>query len=430
MNFLQRSGRIQNLLNNKFIRNLSWLGASELINRVFRLGTTVILARFLMPHDYGLAAIILTITDLVQILSLVGITDKIIQAPEEGLDELCNASYWLNWTLCCALFSLQCLIAFPVAWFYNDTQLILPICLTALIFLVTPLGSIQYVLILRENRLKVVAINNTIQLTASNIMTAVFAVFGLGLWAIVLPRVLIAPVWAYSFHTNHSWRPTVGFTTQGWGEIIKFGKHILGVQLLKALRNNLDYLIVGRFIGMDELGIYYFAFNAGLGISLSVITSLNSAMLPHLCSVRTEWSKFKQTYMSTLKTIAVVIVPLVLVQSTLAPLYVPIVFGQKWVPAIPVLILICLSAIPRPFADAASQLLVATDKPHFVLRWDVLFTIFFTGALLIGVQWNSFGVASAVLLLHVIALPLFTLWATRHVFDKSSHTPYLAARSY
>ncbi|HBC42777.1 MAG TPA: lipopolysaccharide biosynthesis protein, partial [Pseudanabaena sp.] len=106
---------------------------------------------------------------------------------------------------------------------------------------------------------------------------------------------------------------------------------------------------------------------------------------------------------------------LVLLQSIFAPIYVPIIFGQKWLPAIPILILICLSAIPRPFANAASKVLWALNKPDWDLRWNMFFTSFFAITLLIGVNWNIIGVAAAVLIAHVIALPLYSLWVTRNI---------------
>ena len=96
-------------------------------------------------------------------------------------------------------------------------------------------------------------------------------------------------------------------------------------------------------------------------------------------------------------------------------MYVPLVFDPKWIPAIPVLILICLSAIPRPFAKAASQGLWLIDKPQWDVAWNLAFTVIFVVALLIGVQWQIFGVATAVLLTHVVILPIFTVAASRHV---------------
>ena len=253
-------------------------------------------------------------------------------------------------------------------------------------------------------------------------MSAILAFGGMGMWSIVLPWVLIAPIGVYIYYTNHPWRPTSGMTTKHWKEIFNFGKNFLGIRLLGTLRNNLDYLIVGRFLGVKELGIYFFGFNAGLGISLSIIGAVTSAILPHLCEARSDSLEFKKVYFNTLKTIGIIIIPWIILQSSLAPFYVPIVFGQKWVVAIPILILVCLSAIPRPFANAASQLLVAIGKPELDLRWNIIFTFLFGCALLIGVHWQSVGVATSVLLLHLLCLPLFTLWVTRYVFPNAENS--------
>lgn len=166
--------------------------------------------------------------------------------------------------------------------------------------------------------------------------------------------------------------------------------------------------------------MYYFAFNAGLGISLSVINVLVWPLLPHFCAARGNFDQLKNKYFSSLKPMALIIVPLVLLQSSLAPFYVPIVFGEKWVTAIPVLILICLSALPRPFASAAGTLLVCMGKTKINLRWSLIFTVIFTISLLIGIRWGALGVAAAVLVSHLLVIPTFAIWATRYIFGRNS----------
>lgn len=405
-------------LSTPFIRNISWLGVSELIPRIFRLGIVFILARFLTPYDYGVAAIVATVGEFARMFMEVGIGIQIVQAEQQDLEILCNSGYWLNWVIFLGLFILQCLVAFPISWFYHDSRLVLPICVAAVAYLIVPISAIQASLIYRENRIKITAINNTIQYSLSYILSGLFALMGMGMWSLILPGVLVSPIWVFTHYTNHSWRPTTGFTTKYWKDIFKLGKNIFGVQVLKTLRNNLDYLIIGSLIGIKELGLYYFAFNAGLGLSMSIINALNSAMFPHICAVRSDWFKFKQRYLSSLKTIGIIIIPFVFLQASLAHLYVPVLFGQKWVVAIPVLVLICLSAIPRPFADAASWLLLAVGKSDLDLRWNVLYTAMLTAGLLVGVHWQAVGVATSVLVVNLICLPLFTIWTTRYVFNK------------
>jgi teichuronic acid exporter len=404
--------------NNPFVRNIGWMGASGAVIRVFRLITTIGLARFLTPYDFGLVAIVLTTHEFIQVFSRNGIGAKLIQADEEDVEKLAQSSYWLGWVVFITLFFVQCLVAFPIAWIYKDNQIILPICLMALNFFLIPIASVQAALIMRENRIKVFALSNTIQITTDNLLSLALAFGGWGMWAIVLPKILVGPIWVYIMLRNHAWRPKGTFTTAYWKDLFDFGRNVLGVELLKTLRSNLDYLIVGRFLGLQELGIYYFAFNAGLGISLGVINAIGTSLFPHLCAVRSDLSQLWEQYRNSLKTIALAIIPLVLLQSSLAPFYVPIVFGQKWVAAIPVMMLICLSAIPRPFADATSQLLLAVNESQIDLKWNLLFTGVFALSLLIGVQGQSIGVAIAVLATHAVLLPLFVLWGTRYVFTR------------
>jgi PST family polysaccharide transporter len=416
MTVFQQLNHFMQKFDSPFLRNLRWLGLSGGVIRITRLLTTIVLARFLSSHDYGLAAIVLTVNDLIRVFTRNGIGARLIQVEAEKLESMAQAAYWLNWTIAISLFMIQCLAAFPLAWFYDDSRLILPICAIAIGLLFIPQGLVQAALIQRENRFKVVAIVEMLQFSTDNLLCLVFAVAGLGMWAIILPKILVPPIWVYVMLKNHSWRPKESFNTKYWGELISFARNILGVELLNTLRGNLDYMIVGAFLSVEALGIYYFAFNAGLGVSMGVITSIKSALLPHLCNARSDLIQFKKRYFSSLKTIAIAILPLVALQSSLAPFYVPLVFGEKWIPAIPVLILICLSAIPRPFADSASQLLLAVDKPQIDLVWNVIFTVLFTVGLLIGVHWQSVGVAASVLLIHLVSLPLFTIWTTKYVF--------------
>jgi teichuronic acid exporter len=410
--------QIRKKLSNQFIRNLSWLGMAEIIYRVMRLVLVAIMARYLTKYDYGLGAILMTVREFALTFSNFGIGAKIIQAEEKEFKDLCNSAYWLNWLIFACLFVIQCLIAYPISLVKNTPELILPICVSAIAYLIWPITSIQKTLIQKENHFKVIALTDSFQFSLGSILSAAFAVSGMGIWSFALPSLIVAPLEIFIYYHYHHWRPTTGFTTKYWGEIWNFGRNILGIGLLKTLRNNLDYLVIFTLLGVDELGVYFFGFNAGLGISLSIINAVNSAIFPHLCSVRDDAKEFKKTYFNSLRIIALIIIPFVLFQSSMAQFYVPIVFGKQWIAAIPVIMLVCLSAIPRPFADAASQLLVAVGKPHLDLLWNGIFTSVFAIALVIGVTWKEIGVAAAVLIAHVVCLPLFSLWVTRHVFGK------------
>jgi PST family polysaccharide transporter len=96
------------------------------------------------------------------------------------------------------------------------------------------------------------------------------------------------------------------------------------------------------------------------------------------------------------------------------------VFGQKWVTAgaVPILVLICLSALSRPFANAASMLLRSVGLPQVDLIWNMAFTVVLTLGVLVGTGWGGLGVAAAVAVIHLGLQPLYLLLARRLVFGQ------------
>ncbi|PSB10598.1 lipopolysaccharide biosynthesis protein [Pleurocapsa sp. CCALA 161] len=411
--------KLKNSLSNQFLRNVGWLGASELVNRVFRLGTTVTLARVFSPQDYGLMAVIYTIFDLVTVFIFKGgIGAKVIQAEEEQVATIASTSYWLNWIVCIALFLVQCLAAWPIAQFYDNNKLILPICAISLMYLIYPFFLTHCALIERENRLKIIAMCTASQSIVSNIFTVIFALVGMGIWAIVIPMLITVPVWFIFSWRNHTWRPPKSFSLEDWQMIVNYGKNLIGVELLTKLRLNLDYLIVGKFLGVEQLGLYYFAFNAGSGITNNIVNSLMSALFPHLCGARGDRQDLKKRYFKSLKTISLTVIPIVILQSALSPFYVPIIFGEKWVKAIPILILICLSVVPMTFKHAASLLLNSIDQTHISLYFDLIYTIIFALAIFISVQQGILAVAITVLAINLLFSLTFSIYSSQMIFAK------------
>jgi PST family polysaccharide transporter len=226
-------------------------------------------------------------------------------------------------------------------------------------------------------------------------------------------------VWIIIIYRNHPWRPPKFFKLEKWQEITNFGKNLLGVELLVKLRSNIDYLIIGRFLGLEALGIYYFAFSAGVGITWNVMNSFFSALFPHLCEVRGNYNELKKRFFSSLKMILTTTGAIILLQSFLAPFYVPVIFGQKWIPAIPVLIIICLSVLPEPLFWGGSVLLNAIDKSQITLYLEVAFTIIFTVSILISVKWGILGVAVGALVSQLLVIPVVIPILQKHL-KKSS----------
>ena len=399
---------------NSFLKSASWLGTAELFNRVMRLGTTVIVSRALSPEDYGLSAIVLVVGEVATVLSMrTGIGSKLVQASKQDLEQLCQTAYGLNWAIAIGMFILQFSIAFPMAHWYHDSRLIAPICVLAFTTLATPTYLIQTALVYRENQFQVLALCNVAQAFFGNLAAIVMAYMGYGFWAFVVPGIIATPIWWLIIRRSQSWRFQGKITLTRWPEILAFAKNMMGIELFGKIRANIDYLLIGQILGMEALGIYYFAFNAGLGISMSLIQSLTHPLYSHLCDCQGDRIAIRSLYFSSLKSIGMIMVPFILLQTFLAPWYVPIVFGQKWIGAIPVVMLICLSALPRAFADSASTLLQSIDRGKDDMYWNLIFTLIFSLALCVSVKSGITSVAITVLVVHFISIPFFLRWVHR-----------------
>ncbi len=416
---------LRKLKGNAFARNLGSLGGAQIAIRISRLIATVVLSRLLLPHEFGLAAVVLTIYEVVALFTRNGIAAKVVQASAEALPLVAMTAYRMTWLVCIGLTIAQALIAWPISWFYQDASIALPIAAMGVIYLATPLCSIQGALQQREGKLGRFAMASAVQVITDNFLTVVLALLGFGMWAIILPKIIVAPIWVVFIRYGHAWRPhtlAAHSRFEGWQDIARFSRRVLGVEMLTTLQTNLDNVLVGYFLGMHALGLYYFAFNGGLGITLGLINAAGMAVYPHLCQVRQDENALRQRFFKTTKLMGAVLVPAILLQALLSPYYVPVVFGEKWVEAIPALAMICLSALARPFANIVSQLLKAVGQPEIELRWQLATTFILGLALLVSCQMNINAVAFAVFAVQTIMLSAFVYFTCKRIFPKTVDT--------
>jgi O-antigen/teichoic acid export membrane protein len=411
--------KLKDYVAGRVFRNMSWLGGAELVNRIFRLATSVTLARYFSPKEYGLMAVLYISLDFAFLFTQSGTVKKIIQADEDSLQNICDTSYWINWITCTAAFCVQCLAAYPVSLISGSTDLFFPLCFCALTYLVFPFFLVKSSLIERDNRMKEIAFIHSAQAITSSLMTVGLVLIGMGIWSIALSMFFSTLIWLMVNTRDTSWKPPKKITFVEWRPIVIYSRSILGSDFLHKLRSNLDFLIIVKYLGVEQLGFYYFAFNAGSGITMNIVTTFVWALYPHLCSVRAEPQKFRREYFKNLKAIILSISAVVILQSSLSHFYVPIFFGEQWVSEIPILILICISVIPISLKLLGSILLNASDKPEVSLRFDIFYTIVFASCVLLTVQYGIYWVAFSVLICHTFMGSLFSILSSKKVFGST-----------
>ena len=153
-----------------------------------------------------------------------------------------------------------------------------------------------------------------------------------------------------------------------------YGPAILGSELIAALRINADKLVIGALLGSEALGLYYFAFNAGLGITLSFVAACNTVVFPLLCKQAGDEDRarlFRQSFVLGL----VLLAPVVAAQALLAPFYVPVVFGAEWIDAAPFIALLSLAALPLYAGSLIGAWMRARKQPFVETRLSLAATV-------------------------------------------------------
>lgn len=359
---------------------LSMAGA-EAVNRVTRLATAMALGWSFAPYEFGLAAIALTAAEVFRAFTQTGIGARIISIDDEQYAAACNSAYRMNWIYYIAVFAVQVCSAVPVANAFGDPKIAWIIAGLAVPYLLYPVVAVQVYRMHRQKRMRETAVMMTVLISGDNVLTAAFAMVGLGLWSLVIPKILCAILWVISYRRLECWSPTA--VKLPMLPMLKFGLTVLSSELATVFRLHADKFIIGHMLGLVALGNYFFAYNAGLGIVTALITAGTTALLPYFVPINGSVSDGRYL-LKAVGVMTLLVFPIVFFQSALAQWYVPAIFGQRWVEAVPVIEFLCWFGIPFMVMRLCSIFLRARGDVELELKMSVFQTAVGIGGLLMA----------------------------------------------
>ena len=393
---------------------LGTLAGAEMVNRLTRILTAVALSRVLEPKEFGIAAIVLTSSEFIRIFTQTGIGARIISASDIDLDKICHAAYRLNYQLYGAILLAQLALAWPIALAYGDQSIAGLIAVLAIPYALFPAASVQVYRVQRNARMSATGLMSIILISGDNTLAALFAVAGFGLWSIVIPKIVFAIIWVIAYRKLDTWRPSSKPDIAALRNTWSFGRTVLFTELVSAMRLQGDKLLLGQLIGLSLLGTYYFAFNAGLGITSALITACSAALLPYFANI-TKGAAIQTRFIKATGLLYALLLPIFALQIGLAPWYVPIVFGQKWASSVPLMMVLCASGIPFVLWRATSMLLRAVGKPAFEFRFTLALTVVSLSCLCVTAHFGLLAIASTQLVINLIFCPIFTIITLKHL---------------
>lgn len=344
---------------------------SEVASKASRLLVVVTVARTLDLAHIGIAAAALAAADILKSLTENGIGQRIMAARDEDLEATCKTAHRLFWIWCTGLFVFQALVGVALYALGGSTMLLLLILLLAGEYLFMPAGLVQCALAMRAGRMKRTALIAGTQVVGANLLSVALALVWASPLALILPRLVTAPYWLLAMRRLHPWTANPEVQPAPVRPFVRFGATVLGVELVKALRLQIDKVIVGALMGAEVLGLYFMAFNAGLGLANSFSTAFATVLFPHLCASKDKLAALSQSILLALG----IITPAVILQALLAPVYVPVLFGAGWEALDGIVSILCLVAIPTTLWSACAGYLRATGRAGQEFRITALLTV-------------------------------------------------------
>jgi len=396
------------------IKGLAAFGAAELSVRLVRLVTVVLIARQLAPDIVGIAALTLTAFELIRVFANIGIGQQIIAADADRLDALCNSAHRIFWIWCGLVAAIQLLVAGILAFGFGQTLSGQMLAMLALVYLFMPGGLVQCFLLMREGRAATTAKTAATQTIADHLLTAALLVIWPSPWSIVLPKLLTAPIWLLLTRRARPWKVDLAAGFIPARTLMRFGVSVLATDMMLAMRGQMDKLIVAATLGVSSLGTYFFAFNAGIGVSSSLISAFGTVALPWLCAAPAGRARLRKLH-SVILLGSALFLPLILMQALLAPYYVPIIFGANWEHAVPLISILCLAGIPMLFTAITTAWLRANGRPEIDAKAGLASCLTALGGLYIGTQFGGIESAAGYWLagLAIVALPFSALILAR-----------------
>lgn len=333
----------------KLIKNTSWMMVSELVAKISRIATIVIMAMMLSPAQYGIATLAVVCHELMRVFSRAGAGVKVIQCEDSELHELAANTSSLQWLLCISITTLQILIASSLSDFYHQPELQLLLLIMAPSYLLYPIVAIKVLVLLRENKMKYFGLASAACISIDNLSIIALLLLDFGVLSVAIAKLIAAFAWVVLFGIARVESIRPGFHRKTFGMLCVFSVKIFSTEGLKIVRSQLDVFVAGRLLSPEYFGIYSFAKNAGVGLGQSLSNAYINGLLPYV-SEQLRLGQERESIQKAIKYAGFISI-IFIAQACAAPIYVDLLFSDNWTGAALIVSLLCLTAIPAIFVD-------------------------------------------------------------------------------
>ncbi len=382
---------------------------SQGLKFVVMLAATSVMARLLTPADYGLIGMVAFVTGFVSLYKDLGLSAATIQRAEINSEQI-STLFWVNVLLSVGITLLTAAIAPLVSWFYGEPRLTWITVVTSFGFLISGLAVQHEALLRRQMRYLALAVIGLTSVIAGYVVGILMAWHGFSYWALVSSQLAVAFTSTVLIAAICRWTPGLPRRNTGVRSMIRFGGNLTGFTTINYFSRNLDNLLIGRFWGAQQLGLYSRAYQF-MGLPIDQINEpLTSVAVPTLSRLTDSPESYRRAYLRMLEKVALLTMPCVVLMIVTADWIVQIILGSQWTGAIRIFIFLGVTAIFQPIANTTGWLLISQGRTNHMLKWGLISGPIIMGAILVGLPWGATGVAASYAITRVCIVDPLLYW--------------------
>lgn len=363
----------------KAIKGFKWQAVNTITRQALTFLTGIILARLLTPADFGVISIAVVSLTWIGIIGDAGIGAAVIQKVDLSADDL-NTAYWVTGGL--GLVSAMCLVlASPlISSFYSNAQLLPILYVYSSSLILGGLNVVPASLLRRSldfSRISLVEISGTL---TSGLTALILASNQIGAISIPVGSAMGLSISLIIYWFMGLWHINGPPTRSGLKHLGSFSIFASGARIVELIRLFIDNASVGKFLGATSLGYYAFSYNLIAIPEYRIVGLVTTIAFPALAALQADIRRIRYIYLRILRYATIAVLPTLIGLFLVSNNFIPLVYGPKWLPAVPVLQILC-------FAGVGCSLAVITDSPLLALgyaKWLFRLNLVWVGMLCFG----------------------------------------------
>ena len=358
-------------MNNKTVfSNFIWRFAERCGAQIVTFIVSIVLARILMPEDYGTVALVTVFTTIMQVFVDSGLSTALIQ--KKDADDLDFSSvFYFNFAVCIILYLIMFFAAPVIASFYEIPELTPIVRVISLTIVISGVKGVQQSYVSRNmlfKRFFYATLGGTI---FSAFLGIAMAYAGFGVWAIVAQQLSNTAIDTLILWITVKWRPKLMFSWERLKGLLGFGWKLLCSALLDTGYNNLRNLLIGKIYSSSDLAFYNQGDKFPKLIVSNINTSIDSVLLPAMSNEQDSRDRVKSMTRRSIMVSCYIMAPLMIGLACCASNIVTVVLTEKWLPCVFFLQIFCITYMFYPIHTANLSAINALGRSDLFLKLEI-----------------------------------------------------------